>query len=321
MENPSKSPSKVKYKVANWKAYNASLKKRGGFTLWIEEKLLRDWRGIDVRNKVVGEKIYPDSIIEFCLVIGSLYHQRLRQTIGLVESILTCHGLSGVAVPNFSTLSGRAGSLPVLISPKIKQGKTICIGADSTGLKVFGEGEWKVRKHGAGKRRVWKKMHIAIDLETNEIVNVCLTGNKIDDAKAAVGLLSDKKEQIKAFYGDGAYDDFEFRAFLGKDIAHIIPPPCDAVEHKPTKRKTIPDYLEQRNKAVVAILTTTRKEWKISIGYHKRSLNETVMFRYKATFGGNLHARSDINQETEVKIKCNILNRFTRYGRPKSQKI
>jgi hypothetical protein len=81
MENSSKSPSKYTYKVVNWKSYNESLKKRDTLTLWIEEKLLRECKSIDVRNKRVGEKIYPDNLILFCLTIGAVYGQKLRQTV------------------------------------------------------------------------------------------------------------------------------------------------------------------------------------------------------------------------------------------------
>jgi hypothetical protein len=97
MENPSKSPSKDTYKVVNWKSYNESLKKRGTLTLWIEEKLLREWKAIDVSNKRVGEKIYLDSLILFCLTIGAVYGQQLRQTVGMLESLLALMGLSAQA--------------------------------------------------------------------------------------------------------------------------------------------------------------------------------------------------------------------------------
>jgi hypothetical protein len=104
---------------------------------------------------------------------------------------------------------------------------------------VYGEGEWKVRTHGISKRRTWRKLHIGIDVNTQEIISVSLTGNDEDDAAVAQKMIEGKTKQIKSFRGDGAYDDFSLREKLGTDIEQIIPPPKDAVIHHGTKKKTI----------------------------------------------------------------------------------
>jgi hypothetical protein len=313
-------PVKDTYKLNNWKVYNSNLCQRGSLLLYIDESVLRSWREIDISKKVVGEQTYPESIILCCLLIKMQYHQPLRQTTGFVKSILTMAGYSDLDVPNYTTLCRRQTGLPVHITKRWESGEKIAVAIDSTGLKVYGDGEWKVRKHGVSKRRTWLKLHIGIDINTQEIIGVSLTGNDIDDAAEAKEILKGKAEKIERFYGDGAYDDFSFRKILG-DAKQIIPPPKDAVVHQETKRKPLKEYLIQRNKAVEYINKHDRKQWKISEGYHQRSLNETVMFRYKTAFGGEMQARKIENQQTEVLIKSKILNIYRDVGIPMSYRV
>lgn len=319
-------PVKDKFKISNWKAYNASLCKRGSLTLWIEDSVLREWKEIQVAKKVVGEKKYGDSIIQCCLLLGKVYHQPLRQTTGFVESLLVMLGCKGCQVPDYSTLCRRQSCLPVEVSRILESGKKIDIAIDSTGLKVYGEGEWKVRKHGASKRRTWRKLHIGIDVNTQQIVCVELTTNVMsvnahtDDAATAGRMLKGKTDKLNSFRGDGAYDDFSFREVLGSGVKQIIPPPKDAVLQKGTKKKPVKDYLQQRNQAVEFIQEHGREQWKIKEGYHERSLNEVSIFRFKGTFTANLSARRMDNQKTEVALKCKILNIFNRQGMPLAYK-
>jgi hypothetical protein len=321
MENHSKSPSKYSYTITNWKEYNNSLKKRGKVSIWLSAKLLSIWKELDVRKISVGEQIYPDVIIEFCLLIKNIYHLPLRQTTGFIEDLLVLQGLEGYCVPDSSTLCRRAKQLPLSCSQGLKHKKNIHVLVDSTGLKVYGEGEWKVRKHGASKHRTWLKLHLCVDAATQEIVANLLTNNSIDDANAAKEMLKDHQAYLLSLAGDGAYDKFFFREFLGNGVLQKIPPPCNAVVKVATEKVPIPDYLEQRNQAVERIKEVGRKDWKQEIGYHKRSLAETAMFRYKVIFGDKVSSRIEENQRTEVNIKCNILNKFTIIGMPKSVKV
>lgn len=318
---PATTPVKDSYKIKNWKAYNKALVQRGSVTLWIEDSLLRTWREIDPGKKVVGECLYPDCVIQCCLLVGKIYHQPLRQTTGFFKSILVMMGHPTYAVPDYSTLCRRQACVEVEVSRALTSNKKIDIAIDSTGLKVYGEGEWKVRKHGTTKRRTWRKLHIGIDVHTQEIVSVELTTNAEDDALVAGRMLKGTIDKIKSFRGDGAYDDFAFREILGSEVKQIIPPPKDAVVQKATKKKPLKAYLQQRDEAVKFIASHERKEWKIKEGYHKRSLNEVVMFRYKSTFTGGMSARKMENQKTEVKLKCKILNIHRRQGMPFAYKV
>jgi hypothetical protein len=166
------------------------------------------------------------------------------------------------------------------------------------------------------KRRTWRKPHVCIDLATQEILSVALTGNEEDEASAGSKMPEGKTGNIRSFHGDGAYDRFGFREVLGSGIEQIIPPPKNAVIQKAKGKKPLPDYLIRRNRAVEYINRDGSKSWKEQNGYHRRSPNEVVMFRYKTIFGGELDARTLKNQKTEVKLKCLTLNKFIGIGMP-----
>jgi hypothetical protein len=238
-----------------------------------------------------------------------------------MQSLLFLMGKGDLSVPDYSTLCRRQGLLPTEVSKRLLLGENLSIGIDSTGLKVYGEGEWKVRKHGWSKHRTWRKLHVCIELDTQEILSVELTGNDEDDASAGSSMLKGKTDKIRSFHGDGAYDKFGFREVLGHQIEQIIPPPKNAVIQKVRGKKPLPDYLIQRNKAVEYINKHGSKSWKEQNGYHRRSLNEVVMFRYKTIFGGELDARTLKNQKTEVKLKCLTLNKFIGIGMPDAYKL
>lgn len=282
----------------------------------LEDAVLRSWRDTGTSRKVVGEQLYADCVIQCCLLLGYLYHQPLRQTTGFVASLLAMLGHRDYPIPDYSTLCRRQGCLPVEVSKALNSNNKIAIALDSTGLKVYGEGEWKVRKHGASKRRTWRKLHIGIDVDTQEIVCVELTSNGEDDAQVGAGMLKGKTERMGSFRGDGAYDDFKLREVLGSKVKQTIPPPKDAVVQKGTRKKPVPDYLEQRNGAVAYINSQGSKAWKRREGYHKRSLNEVAVFRYKTSFSAQMSARKMENQKTEVQLKCKILNIYRQQGMP-----
>ena len=313
-------PVKDKYKLRNWKNYNKNLCHRGSLSLYISDSVLREWRDIDKCKKVVGEKTYTESIILCCLLLKMQYSQPLRQTTGFVKSLLSLAGCRDFSIPDYTTLCRRQGCVPMSLTKRWESGEKLALAVDSTGLKVYGEGEWKVRKHGVSKRRTWLKLHIAIDIKTQEIVAVSLTSNDKDDAEMAVEMLKDKVDKVESFHGDGAYDDFKCRKLFA-NAKQIIPPPKDAVIHQASKRKPLKEYLSQRNKAVEFINKHDRMQWKIKEGYHLRSRNETTMFRYKTAFGGEIQARKIENQKTEVLLKSKILNIYRDVGMPMAYRV
>jgi hypothetical protein len=305
---------KEKYKVTNWSEYNNALKQRGSLTIWFSEEAISSWE-YQGKRKPGGKIVYSDLAIQTCLIIKQIYHLKLRQTEGFLESLVTLSGLS-LPIPDYSSLCRRARELNICLK-QFKEGENISIIVDSTGLKVFGEGEWKVRKYGWSKYRTWRKLHIGLDPATQEIVAVKLTENNVDDAEVVPDLLDGISSHIKSFTGDGAYDKNKVRKVLAlEDIIEIIPPQHNAVLSKNEGGTSLP-----RDEAIKKIKEIGRTEWKKQTGYHKRSLVEVGMYRYKTIIGDKISSRRFENEVTEVKIGCLILNRMTRLGMPISRRV
>ena len=194
----------------------------------------------------------------------------------------------------------------------------IYIVLDSTGLKVYGEGEWKVKKHGAGKRRTWRKLHLAIDEATNELHAVELTTNAISDADMVKPLVANITYPIARLSGDGAYDQMKvYDELKTRRIEPVIPPRSNAVIWTDESGNYL---VHARNKAVTQIDCRGLAEWKRQVGYHRRSKAETGMFRWKTTFGERLSSRLLANQQAEARVKASCLNRLTKLGMPKAVK-
>lgn len=314
--NKTRNKPRENYKLTNWSEYNKNLKKRGKLTIWLSKDVKECWLYKDERS-VGGKIVYSDVAIEFCLTIKHLYGLGYRQTEGFVEDLFELCKID-LAVPSYTQIQRRSETVEINI--KVRQGlkSPIDLVIDSTGLKVYGEGEWKVRKHGWNKRRTWKKLHMGSDGADLEIISVVLTGNGIDDAQAGIKIIEESKDivQLKSTAADGAYDKKKFRGCLPKDVIQLIPPQHNAV----VSRKKVPE-LAQRDEAVKRIEQVGREEWKKEKGYHIRSKSEVNMFRYKTIFGGRMHARKTPYENAEIKIKCKILNQFVELGMPKSYKV
>jgi hypothetical protein len=217
---------------------------------------------------------------------------------------------------DFSLLSKRAaevGKHLERIAQKV--GHVAHLVFDSTGLKVYGEGEWKVRTHGKDKRRKWKKLHLAVDTQTHQIVGHLLTGAKAHDGEKLKPLLRNVKK-VGRGYGDGAYDQHQcYQILAAKGARPVIPPRKNA---KPSQ--IVWTEAEQwRNLNVNACEALGRKEWKVGVGYHRRSLAETHVGRFKQIFTGHLQAQKLANQKAEIAIKVKLLNYMATLGMPETQ--
>lgn len=305
---------KEKYKLSNWSSYNNSLKNRGSLQVWLSDDLEKWWYYKDAQ-KPGGEKIYSDRSIEFCLTIKHLFGQAYRQTEGFVKSLLVLIGFK-VEVPSYTQIQRRSKSIEVDIKVSKQKKGPIHLVIDSTGLKVYGDGEWKVRKHGWTKHRTWRKLHVASDGMDLEIIALSLTDNQSDDAEGGKQVMGEVKEELACIAGDGGYDKKTFRGCLPKGLPQLIPPRKDARDMK----GKVPEY-DQRDEAVRRIKATSREEWKKEVGYHIRSKSEVNMYRYKTVFGERMNARKFPFEETEVRIKAKILNQFVCLGMPKSYKV
>jgi len=308
----SKKKSKKGYKVRNWSEYNEMLVNRGRLDVWVEESVLENWFAPPT-GKRGAQPRYTDKAVELTLQFGQVFGQKLRQTEGLVKSLFDLM-LIDRPVPDHSTLSRRAETLTVKL-PKEEKG-VLTIIADSSGLKVYGEGEWKVRKHGYSKHRTWRKVHLAVTPE-GEIRAEELTENSCADEKVLPQLIEAETANIDKLAGDGAYDRSSvYQLCQEREIKTIaIPPQKNAKIWRHGNLKTPP---HPRDGNLRAIRKSSRQVWKEQIGYHVRSIGENVFFRWKTTFGDKLNARKLATQKTEARIKAVILNKMRLMGMPQS---
>jgi len=309
-----KKPVKAFYKITNWSKYNESLVNRGSITFWFDEETLAHWEHDNAEVKVGRPFTFSDRAIEVLLILRELFQLPYRQTEGLGRSLLQLMQVE-VPVPDFTSLAKRAAKLNIDLSVTRRRG-AIDIVVDSTGLKVFGDGEWKVRQYGAGKHRTWRKLHLAIDPATQEIVAETLTENSHIDSSQVPALFEQIATPVASFRGDGAYDKWlVYNTLAERDILPIIPPQKNAKikRHGNATGPTLP-----RDVAIRAIRKSGRSEWKRQVGYHQCSLAETAIQRMKATFGGELKNRDLENQRTEARLRCKILNHQIQLGSPDS---
>lgn len=308
--------AKKAYRVRNWKHYNKALIQRGSITFWINEKIAKQWYNSEHNCSERGRpKVYSDTAIEACLIIRSLFKLPLRSTEGLLEGLLKMIGLK-IKVPSYTQLCRRQKNLDLSLQHNIKG--RIHVVVDGTGLKIFGEGEWKVRQHGYTKHRMWRKLHIGIDEASQQIVMMELTDNKIGENKKFRGLLEQYKYGYDNIGGDKGYDSYDCHEAVGEYGAiSSINTQDDAKErNKKSDEKPL-----VRDEIVRRIAEVGKDQWKKEVNYHRRSLVETAIYRYKTILGNKMHARNIENQKVEALIGCNILNAFTRLGMPVSYAI
>jgi hypothetical protein len=301
---------KTVYRTTNWAPYNEALKNRGSLTFWFDKDL--DWRAKPSGKPGAPHK-YSNAAIQFCLQIKVLFNLPLRQTLGLVESLMKISQIR-CDLPNFSTLSRRQKTLDVGISCTASKGAGLHLLVDSTGIKFLGEGEWKRKKHGAEYRRQWRKVHLGIDAETLQIRAVLVTDNSIGDAPVLLDLLAQipADEALLSVAADGAYDTKGcHKAIAQRGAEPIIPPRKNAQLWKKPKNQGE----KNRNAAVRASQYLGLELWKRWSGYHRRSLVETKMHCFKR-LGDRVMARTFERQNTELLIRVSILNRFTDLGTP-----
>ena len=196
-------PSPARCRTTNWSSYNGSLRKRGSLLIWVDKDMT--WRAPH-DGRCGRPAIFSDAAIQFCLSIKILFKLPLRQTAGMVASLLKLAGLDW-SVPDFSTLCRRQKTLAVQIPYRRADGPLNLL-VDSTGIKFLGDGEWQARKHGVQGRRQWRKVHLAMDPATSDIRAVEFTPSRDDDSPALPDLLGQipEDEQIGTVTADGAHD-------------------------------------------------------------------------------------------------------------------
>src|SRR5499433_2898507 len=272
---------KPTYRIRNWSEYNASLRQRGSLTIWVSSEAIENWTTEELTGGPGASQTYTDLAIETMAMIQAIYGLAGRQTQGFLQSIFELMKLE-LTVPDHSTLSRRRQQLTITLPVK-DWSKSRHLVVDSTGIKVYGEGEWKVRQHGIGKRRTWRKLHLCIDEATLEIVSVVASTNDVIDAEALPDLLQDVPGEIEQVSADGAYDQRKCYDTLRRTRREgRLPPRKDA---RIWRRANTKAERHARDENLRRIRKVGRKQWKRESGYHRRSLAEIQVFRFKTIFG------------------------------------
>ena len=304
---------RARYRVTNWPDYDAVPVRRGSQTVWFTEDAVAAWHA-PASRELGGQPIYSAIAIETRLALCLVFHQSLRQTEGLLRSIADVLGVD-IAIPDHTTLSRRGGGLTILFK-RLDRAEPLHLLVDSTGLKIYGEGEWFDQEHGVRSRRRWRKLHLGIEALTHEIVASELTPDDVGDVSEMPALLDQIGTEVASMTADGAYDGeavYDAVAERHPQAAVIIPPRATAVSNE--------SMTTQRDRHVAEIEERGRMGWPRRSGYNRRSLVETAMYRYKTIAGRRLHARTLPNQRSEAKIGCNVLNRMTTLGMPATVRI
>ena len=300
---------KARYGLENWPEYDRSLVLRGSITVWFTPGILRGWTPAP-SGKPGGQTRYSDVVIELALTLRLLFKLPWRQTEGLLRSLLRI-GRIDLSVPDHTTLSRRSKSFSSRSIPQRPKNEPLHVVVDATGLKIFGQGEWTVAKHGAkGLHAGWRKLHLCVD-EEGLITSAQLTDSGASDASQLGAMLDETLGSMGTVTGDGAYDTTGCYATIeGKGAKAIIPPCQGAI--------VSPKHALARNRHVERINKVGRQKWRVEVGYHHQARGENGVYRYKKIIGPNLRARSKDGQLAEVKIGCKILNKMFELGAPRS---
>ncbi len=247
----------MKKRDVDWAAYDKSLKQRGSITFWISDDVIASWKAKPTGNKGRTPD-FSNMAIEACLTLRLVFKQPLRQTEGLVTSLFGVMDVT-LNVPDHTTLSKRGKNLNIYDPDLIRSNEPIVVALDSTGLKVYGAGEWSETKHGLSKQRTWRKLHITADAASLEIIESDLTNKNVADPTEGERQLSQVNSPLKEVLADGAYDSkkvYETANSKGIDgkATVIIPPPKNAVVSK-----EFPECKTQRDE-LVNLINDKRKQ-------------------------------------------------------------
>jgi Transposase DDE domain len=302
-------------RVTNWSEYDAALRQRGSLTVWVTDEAIAAWQA-EPRTTRGGQRRYSELAIATALTLRTVFRLGLRQTEGLIGSVIRLLGLD-LSVPDHSTLSRRAEQLDVSRFPCSTAPVHLLV--DSTGLKLCGAGEWTVEKHGTSRRKSWRKLHIGVDADTGEIVATALTTNDVDDASQVGALVDQIGSPVASFIADGAYDQetvYDAVTARHPDAHVVVPPRATAVLSSESSNAPT-----QRDRHLRTIAKHGRMQWQQDSGYNRRAKVEASIGRYKQVIGPGLRFRKDNRRATEVAISVSIMNRMLMLGRARYVRI
>ena len=306
--------AKSRYRVRNWAEYEAGLQKRGDLTVWLSDEALDAWRAPGT-GKPGGQRTYTDIAIEAALTIRMVFHLPLRQTEGFLRCLAELLEID-LPIPDHTTLSRRLKSLRVTGCRGHEADRPIHLLIDSTGLRIHVGHMQKPPRN-----RAWRKLHLAVDADTGEIMASDLTARRTHDCTQVPALLEQIIDPIASVSADGAYDtkavyEAAHERGEGRTVRVLIPPGRNAqLSRKPST------VLQERDRNIRSIRKVGRREWHMHSGYSRRSMVENTMYRYKTIIGRSMQSRTFVGQRVEVQLASKILNTMTRLGMPDSYRV
>ena len=305
--------TKSRYQVKNWGEYEAGLRRRGDLTVWLSDEALDAWRA-PPSGKPGGQRRYADIAIEAALTIRMVFHLPLRQTEGFLYSLMQLLDID-LPIPDHTTLSRRLRKLGEIHFQPATHGPLHLL-IDSTGLRIH---VGHLRK--PPRNRAWRKLHLAVDADSGQIVASELTHHRIRDSTPVPALLEQTDHRVASLCADGTYDSKSVyeaaqRKGHGQAVRVLIPPKRNA------RLKSAPSTaMKERNRNVRSIRELGRRKWHKQSGYSQRSMVENAIYRYKTILGGDMWSLCIKGQRVEVQLGCKILNRMALFGMPESVKV
>jgi hypothetical protein len=327
-------PVLARDRTTTWSADNAALRRRGSLWVWLD----REREGLAPASGRPGRsRTFSEAALQVRLGLKVLFGRALRRTIGMVARLLGRAGLengpgerawrTGLEdgpVPDSSTPRrrqsetgpwprGARASLPNRRPPDPLSalGRPLSLLVDSPGVTMRGDGEWPVRRHGASRRRQWRKVHLAMDAATGDIRAVEFTPSREGDSPVLPDLLDQipRDEQIGTVTADGAFDTRRCHtAIIDRGATAIIP-----IRRNGRPWKEDGPAARARNEILRASRHFGRALWKRLTGYHVRSRIEAQMRRLKA-FGERIASRDPDRQTAEIHTRIALMNRFSALG-------
>lgn len=314
--------AKQAYRVRNWRDYNKALVNRGSLTFWFTPDVMSQWSHQGKQHR--GGKIrYSELAIETSLIIKEVFNLTYRSCQGFIASLLSLLSKRELEAPHYSTLCRRASQLHIRLSKTVRQSTHQVVLVDATGIQVYGESEWKRLKHGPSKQRCWRKLHLSYDASSQQILSAQMSASEKHDMNYFTPLLEAIKQPIDCVIGDGSYDKRHCYQAVYERNSELITPPQHNARLQSENRGHFKTAIAPRDEAIKWIRAycepdTALKAWKQQVGYHRRSLVETAMFRLKSQFSDTVRAKSFHSQQQQLFIRCYALNKMTSLGMPQS---
>lgn len=287
----------------NWHKYNKNLVARGSLTFLLDRESFLP--PLPKKKRQIGRPLaFTEAFIVMLMMIKIHYRLSYRGLEGFSRFFIPLLG-HACHLPTYSLICKRAKKLATAL-PKLSQRRPSVVIVDASGVRVLGEGEWKVKIHGRSSPRKWMKIHIALDAKTQEVVGEVLTESRVSDGQALPTVLDQVRKGFHQVIGDGAYDKRGVREEIKKRSAvPLVPPPKNAVWR---------GNGDERDEAVLDIAAlggdkVAKSLWGKIRGYNLRVLVETAFSRFKRLFGDRFFSKTPDRQRVETRLKWIILNK------------